>query len=79
MDPSIVDLFAGAATILLLGFACFVVYLRAGPTLPKRHRLRALLFLMSLPLVALAMVVTSNPLPLALSLVQVAWPTGPSG
>lgn len=79
MDHATTDVIVGAAALTILGGACLLAYLKVGPTLPEAHRLRALTFLMSLPLVTIAMIATSNPLPALVTLVQAAWRQGPSG
>lgn len=48
-------------------------------TLPKRHRLRAMTFLMTLPVVVIAMTATSDPLPAIVPIIQTIWRGGPAG
>ena len=64
---------------LVLGFACLHVYSRVQATIPKEHRLKLLMFLMTLAIVVIAMATTGNPLPAVLALIQGLKPTGPSG
>lgn len=67
------------AITLILGGACLFSYRMVAPTIPRADRLRLLMFVMSLPIVVLAMIATTNPLPAAIALVQMVWRHGPSG
>jgi len=79
MDRTFTEHLALMLAALILGAAALQAYQVASPSIPKSHRPRVFMFVLTLPVVLVAIILTSNPLPALISVVQVIWRSGPSG
>lgn len=81
MDPieMALELAVAGAVALVLGYACFRVYMAVYPSIPPRHRQRVLRSLMTLPIAVIVVVLVSNPLSALVAVAQRWWSKGPSG
>ena len=77
LDPTT----AVAASIIfaLTSAAMYAVYDHARETFPEEQRPRVFMCLMSIPVILVALLLTSNPLPALATLLPAARKPGPSG